>query len=189
MSYYEALLFLHILGVTIWFGGGFLLLVLEPRLSRAGDHPTLKGLFDQAEFLSMRVFTPAGLLVLIVGVLLVIEGPWSFSDLWVILGLAGYAATFVTGLFVLRPEAAAINETLGREGMTERAAAEIRRMFTKMRIDYAIIAAVIADMVLKPARDDLWALLAIVAIIGVVAAFTLRSLRAAAPAAPVRETA
>ena len=33
------------------------------------------------------------MLVLILGVLLTIEGPWSFGDLWIVLGLVGYAMT------------------------------------------------------------------------------------------------
>ena len=189
MSYYEVLLFVHIVGVTIWFGGGAVLLLLGTRLERAGDNGTLKGLFDQAEFLSTRVFIPSGLVVFVAGVLLVIEGPWRFGDLWVVLGLAGYAATFVTGLAVLKPESEGIKARLGREGMTAAAAADIRRLFTKMRIDYAVIAAVIADMTLKPTRDDIGALVAIAAIIGVVAASTVRSLRAAEAAPAARETA
>jgi uncharacterized membrane protein len=189
MSYYEILLFLHLFGVAVWFGGGFLLLVLNERLRRASDNATLEGLFNQAQFLALGVFTPAGLLVLIVGVLMVIEGPWSFGDLWVILGLVGYAFTFITGLFVLRPEAEAIDARLKRDGMTEAAASEIRRMFTKMRLDYAVIAAVIADMALKPTRSDTGALLAIAAIVVVVAASVVVGLRSAESPLPDRRPA
>lgn len=50
MSYYEILLFVHLVGVAVWFGGGFLLLVLNERLRRAADTATLQGLFNQAQF-------------------------------------------------------------------------------------------------------------------------------------------
>jgi len=36
VSYYEVLLFVHVLGVAIWLGTGFALLVLGDRFGRAG---------------------------------------------------------------------------------------------------------------------------------------------------------
>ena len=38
MTYYEVLLFVHLLGVAIWLGTGFALLVLGNRFGRAGDN-------------------------------------------------------------------------------------------------------------------------------------------------------
>ena len=38
MTYYEVLLFVHLLGVAIWFGTGFALLVLGNRFDRGGDN-------------------------------------------------------------------------------------------------------------------------------------------------------
>lgn len=175
MSYYEALLFLHILFVAVWFGGGAILLILGARFTRANDTAGLESIFRQASFLSMKVFTPSGLLVLLFGILLVIEGPWTFESLWVVLGLAGYAATFVTGLFILRPHADRIAATIERDrGMTSESAAETARLLQHMRFDYGIIAAVIADMTLKPTADDVGGLIAIAAIIVVGAALAVR---------------
>ncbi len=175
MSYYEVLLFLHILFVAVWFGGGVLMLILGSRFTRARDTAGLESLYRQASFLAMKVFTPAGLLVLLFGILLVIEGPWTFGMLWVVLGLVGYAATFVTGLFILRPHAERVAAMIERDGrMTEASAAETARLFQHMRIDYGIIAAVIADMALKPTADDVGALIAIAALVVVVAALSVR---------------
>ena len=89
----------------------------------------------------------------------------------------------------IRPEAEAIDATIKRDGVTEAAASEIRRMFTKMRLDYAVIAAVIADMVLKPTRSDSGALLAIAAIVVVVAASVVVGLRSAESPLPDRRPA
>jgi hypothetical protein len=41
------------------------------------------------------------LTVVVCGILMVVDGPWDFGALWIVLGLAGYAATFVTGAFIL----------------------------------------------------------------------------------------
>jgi hypothetical protein len=108
------------------------------------------------------------------GILLVIEGPWTFGMLWVVLGLVGYAATFVTGLFILRPNAERVAATIERDGrMTEESAAETAKLFQHMRIDYGIIAAVIADMALKPTADDIGALVAIAAVVVAAVALAL----------------
>ena len=37
LSYYEVLLFLHITATAVWFGGGFILLLLAARMSRMSD--------------------------------------------------------------------------------------------------------------------------------------------------------
>ena len=45
-----------------------------------------------------------------------IEGPWAFDQLWVLLGLAGFAATFLTGLLVIKPHSERIAADLDRDG-------------------------------------------------------------------------
>ena len=184
MTYYEVLLFVHLLGVATWFGTGFALLVLGSRFGRAGDNQGLQSLFGQSEWLAQRVFIPVSLIVVVAGILLVIEGPWSFDQLWVLLGLAGFATTFLTGLLKLKPESERIAADLDREGMTPGVANAIGRLFTLMRIDYTVIGLVIADMVLKPTGDDVFTLVLMAAVLIAVVALVLRSTRA-----PAAETA
>ena len=78
----------------------------------------LQSLFGQSEWLATRVFIPVSLIVVVAGILLVIEGPWAFDQLWVLLGLAGFAATFLTGLLVIKPDSERIAADLARDGMT-----------------------------------------------------------------------
>lgn len=185
MSYYEVLLFLHILAAAIWFGGGFILLVLGARLSRIRDNDGLESLFRQANFISTGVFIPSGLAVFFLGVLMVIEGEWTFGMLWIVLGLVGYAITFVTGLGLLMPQAKRIAAAIERDGgMTDESAADTAKLFRHMRIDYAVIGVVIADMALKPTAEDIAVLVLFAAIIGVVAASTLLGGRKGPRSAP-----
>jgi uncharacterized membrane protein len=187
MTYYETLLFAHILLVAIWIGGGVMLLVLGSRLHGARESGALGALFAQSEWLAQRVFIPSSLLVLISGILLVLEGSWGFDRLWVVLGLVGFAATAGTGLFVIKPGSEAIGGAIAAAGgVDEDSERAMRRLFTLQRIDYAVIAAVIADMVLKPSAEDVGALVAIAAIVVVVAATVVRDLRDA-DVRPARE--
>jgi uncharacterized membrane protein len=177
LSYYEVLLFVHLLGVAIWFGTGFALLVLGHRLGRAGDNQGLQSLFGQAEWLATRIFIPVSLIVLVAGILLVIEGPWAFDQLWVLLGLAGFAVTFLTGLLVIKPRSEQIAADLAREGLTTGSARAIGSMFARQRIDYTVIALVVADMTLKPTGDDVLTLVLMAAVLAAVVVLVVRSER------------
>jgi len=101
MTFYELLLFVHILAAAIWFGAGFLFHVLAHRADRTQDTVAMRRLLEDAAVLSNQLFVPASLVVVLAGVLLVIDGPWSFGELWIVLGLLGYAATFATGVLVI----------------------------------------------------------------------------------------
>lgn len=178
MTYYEVLLFVHLLGVAIWFGTGFALLVLGNRFDRGGDNAGLRSLFGQSEWLATRVFIPVSLLVVVAGILLVIEGPWSFDQLWVLLGLAGFVATFLTGLLLIKPESERIAAQLARDGMTTEASRAISAMFARQRIDYTVIALVVADMTLKPTGDDVLTLVLMAAVLAAVVLLVVRGERA-----------
>ena len=180
MSYYEVLLFVHVFGVAIWLGTGFALLVLGDRFGRAGDDHALQSLFGQSEWLATRIFIPVSLIAVVTGILLVIEGPWSFDQLWVLLGLVGFVATFLTGLLLIKPESERIAAELVREGMTTEAARAISSMFARQRIDYTVIALVVADMTLKPTGDDVFTLVLMAAVLAAVVVLVLRGERRSA---------
>jgi hypothetical protein len=176
------LLFAHVLAAAIWFGAGMLLLALGARLDRVGDDAGLKALFDQSSWTAERIFIPASLAVLVLGILLVIEGPWSFGTLWVVLGLVGFATTFATGMLVLKPSGEAVAALLVRDGMSDEARRGIRRIFVLQRIDYVVIAMVFAAMALKPTRHDVGTLVAMAAIVLAVVVVSLRAAGRDAPA-------
>jgi uncharacterized membrane protein len=180
VSYYEVVLFVHVLGVAVWLGTGFALLVLGDRFGRAGNNQALQALFGQSEWLATRVFIPVSLTALVTGILLVIEGPWAFDQLWVLLGLAGFAVTFLTGLLMIKPESERIAAELTRSGMTADAVRAIGSMFARQRIDYTVIALVVADMTLKPTGDDVLTLVLMAAVLAAVVVLVVRGERGSA---------
>ena len=164
MSLYEFLLFAHIAAAAVWFGGGLMVQVLAGRALRSRDDAAVKRVVDDTAAMSMTVFVPASIVVLLVGIALVLEGSWSFGDLWIVLGLAGYAATFATGVGVLKPASEKAAAMLARDGMTPAAQREIRRLVTLARIDYVVLVLVLVVMAAKPTGDDT-ALLAAMAVV------------------------
>jgi uncharacterized membrane protein len=166
MTGYEFLLYVHIVAATVWFGAGFVLLVLGTRADRTNDENGIKRILDDNEWLATRLFIPASLTVFVAGMLLVIDGPWEFDQLWVVIGLVGYASTFVTGIAFLKPRGDRISEMVRRDGgLTPTSLAETRRLLTLGRIDYVVLLLVFADMAIKPTGDDVAVLVVGAAII------------------------
>lgn len=166
MDLYELLLFVHIAATVIWVGSGFLLLVLGLMANRTDDDAQLQRILADNESLAMRLFVPSSVTVLAAGIALMIDGSWSFEYLWLVLGLIGYLATFVTGLFLLKPHGERIHAMIERAGgMTGAARAETRRLLTLARIDSVVLFLVIFDMVVKPTGDDVGVLVAMAAIV------------------------
>ncbi len=177
MSYYEILLFLHLLTAIVWLGGGFMLQTLVIRAENAGDAVLLKKIAENAGWLAQRVFIPSSLAVLVLGVLLTIEGPWGFGDLWIVLGLAGYAASFLTGILFLEPEGKRIDAAMTAHGPgSPQAAHHVRRINVVQRVEMVILFLVVAVMALKPTGDDTGTLLLGTAIVLVTLAVGARGL-------------
>ena len=189
MSTYEVLLFLHIAFSILWLGSGFFLQLVGVRADRSGDPVRIKTLLDDADWAANRLFIPSSLAVFVLGVALTIDGPWSFGDLWIVLGLAGYAATFLTGLLFIKPQVQKVAAAIERDGgMSSAAIAEVRRLFLISRVDLVVLFTVVADMALKPTGDDAGTL--VVFAIAIVGAAIWSILRFRAPdAAPARAPA
>jgi uncharacterized membrane protein len=153
MSYYEVLLFLHIAAAVVWLGAGFFLQMLIVRAEGSGDDGLKQGIASNSGWMAQRIFIPASLVVLVVGILLTIEGPWSFGDLWVVLGLAGYALSFLIGILFLEPQGKRIHAAMVA-AEHERAAFLIRRINAVSRIELTVLYLVVAAMALKPTGDD-----------------------------------
>jgi uncharacterized membrane protein len=135
---------------------------------RDGDEPAIRRFLADQERLATRLFIPASLTVVIFGIALVIESEaWSFDQLWIVLGLVGFAATFVTGLFMIKPASERIGAAIEREGgrLTPELRTDIRKLIVMARLDYVVLFLVIADMVIKPIGDDVGVLIGMAAIL------------------------
>ena len=151
MSTYEVLLFLHILFVIVWVGGGVMIQLFYLRARLAG--PEQLGRFTgDVEWIGQRVITPVALLVLIFGILLVIDQEaFELSQFWVWIGLVMFGISFATGAGFLGPESGRIKNLLESQGPdapdTQR---RIARILTISRIELVLLILIVLDMVVKP---------------------------------------
>jgi uncharacterized membrane protein len=193
MTLYEFLLFVHIAATVVWVGAGLCSLVLAVGYDRDGDEPAIRRFLADQERLATRLFIPASLTVVIFGIALVIESDaWTFDYLWLVLGLVGFAATFVTGLFMIKPASERIGAAMEREGgrLTPPLRTDIRKLIVMARLDYVVLFLVIGDMVVKPTGDDAGLLVAMAAILAAGIAYIMIRLRALdAEQQPVPSTA
>lgn len=150
-NWYGLFKVVHVIGAVAWVGGGLILTILAMRAERSSDPREMATIARQAAFAGERVFAPVGLLVFLMGIAMVINLHLGFGTSWIVIGLIGYAITFLTGLLVLGPLAKRIGqliETKGPEAPETQAA--IQRILLLARVDIGVLLLVVADMVLKP---------------------------------------
>ena len=178
MSRYELYLFIHIAAAIVWLGGGLFSFILGARANRMNDHVRMRGIVDDLAVLAKLIFIPAGLIVVAMGVLMVVDGPWSFGELWIVLGLLGYLATFITGVALFEPTVRKISAEVEREGgFGEGALRETRRLLILGRIDELVLFMVVAVMTIKPTGDDVGVLVALAVLLALGAFHVVTKLR------------
>jgi hypothetical protein len=104
---YQFWLFVHVLAATIWVGGAITLNFLATRMMGTSAGPVeMAGFMRRIEWIGLRVFTPASVILLIAGTVMTIDA-WSFETLWIAIGIAGLLYSVVNGAFIVGPLARA----------------------------------------------------------------------------------
>jgi uncharacterized membrane protein len=150
-AWYSAFKTMHVLAAVIWIGGGALLMILGIAAERKRDPVELATVARQAAMVGEKLFAPAGIVVVAMGVAMMVNTNWGWGKFWVIAGLVGYAITFVTGVGVLSPMTKKIAALTEEKGPNHpETAAAITRVLQIVRIDVAMLLLVVVDMVTKP---------------------------------------
>jgi uncharacterized membrane protein len=181
MTLYELLLFIHVAATIVWIGAGLFSLVLALGYDKDSDEAALLRFAKDQERLAPRLFIPASLVVVLMGIALVMESDaWGFDQLWIVLGLVGFAATFVTGLFMLKPASERLGRDMEAAGgrLTPQLRVDLRKLIVKARVDYVVLTLVVFDMVVKPTGDDPAVLIAMAVVLIAGIAYILARLRA-----------
>ena len=181
MTWYEFLLFVHIAAAMIWLGGSFTFQMYGAVVRRGGDPEEMARFAGRAGMLSERMFVPASLVVVLAGVGLMIDGDWNWDQLWVIFALVTFAASFVTGVFVISPMAKRV-PVVGPT--TPAGQALIQRLFAILRVDLVFMYAIVFAMAVKPTADDGWTIAIAAAVLIALSALFLAPLRSTGAAPP-----
>jgi len=150
-SWYLAFKTVHVGFAVIWIGGGALLTVLGLRAELSREPAELASIARSAAFAGERIFAPSGLVVLLMGVAMMVNGDLDWGQFWVDAGLVGFASTFVTGTAVLSPWAKTLRELLATAGpAAPETQAAIKQILLVARVDIAVLLLAVVDMVAKP---------------------------------------
>ncbi len=150
-NWYSIFKWIHVTVAVFWVGGGLTLTILGLRAERMKDAREIVTVAQQAAFVGEKLFAPAGLVVLLMGIGMVVHQDLGWGHFWIIAGLIGYAATFATGLGILAPLAKKIERSAQANGPEHpETIALIQRILLVARVDIAVLLLVVADMILKP---------------------------------------
>jgi hypothetical protein len=149
MDLSEILLILHIVGVATWFGANIVQAVTPSLAARQGAQ-VAAGWYRITEGLSTRLYIPAGILVALTGIGLVLdsEGAYSFGSTFVGIGLGVVIIGALLGSLVFGPGArkAASAVEAGDQ-------AEVRRTASRLAgwgvVDTLLLLVAITTMVIK----------------------------------------
>lgn len=148
---YDFLKSIHILAAVIWVGGGFALQFMATRIDQSRDEAQMAAFAANAEWIGMRLFMPASIVVLISGIWAVNEGGWGFTDFWVLWGFFGIIVSVIVGAAFLGPESGRIGKLVAERGMDDPEVVQRRsRIFLISRIELAVLISVVLVMASKP---------------------------------------
>lgn len=151
MSLYEFLLFVHVLAAAVWVGAlVFFVFLLELAL-RSDDRSLILRMIEYDDRLAPILYIPAVILVLTAGVGLVLDGPWSFGDGWIIAGIVLLLSAFVLGVGFLLPAVKRLRAAVDAAGVES---AEVGSQLGRYRFlswaDAATLVVAVFVMTVKP---------------------------------------
>jgi uncharacterized membrane protein len=150
MTSYELWTFVHVVGVIVWLGGATVAQVFGLLASRAGDPLRSAAFGRDMAFIGPKVFLPASLVVLVSGVLLTEDGNWSWSEPFILLGIAGWTAVSLIAFAYLTRAMGRVGARMAAEGPTPELGAEVNRLVLLARVLILVLFAVVFVMIVKP---------------------------------------
>lgn len=141
------LLTLHLAAVAAWLGANFVQLVLSPRFAKGPD-AVAAAWARHTIWLGERYYTAAGALIAITGVLLVLDGDWSWGSGFIWVGIAVVIVGGVMGGAFFGPLAKTRAEAL-ESGDAPRAAVAQARIIPLALLDTALVLIAVLAMVDK----------------------------------------
>jgi uncharacterized membrane protein len=144
----EWLIAIHILCAVIWVGGGFVTQLYALR-AQAGAIP-LGAFSRQADYIGVRTFMPASLVLLGTGIWLVSRDVFTLDE-WVVWGLIVISFSIVSGAGFLGPESGRVAELIDRRGDDDpEVRRRIGRLFLVSRIELVLLISAVIVMSTKP---------------------------------------
>jgi uncharacterized membrane protein len=147
---YELIVFIHVLSAIVWVGGAFVIQVFAILSQRSTDPNDLPRLGRQVEFVGLRVFLPASILLFVAGLIMTAQR-WGFGQPWISISMLLWIVSVLVGALYLGPRSRKVAELIEAEGPSSVAARSLMsRLFVVSRLELVSFAFIVALMVFKP---------------------------------------
>lgn len=143
----NALLVIHIISVAAWLGGN-LTLAFAGSMTRNADVAARRWWAVTQGAMARTYFNVAGILVVLTGVGLVLDGPFEFSNLFVTIGFIAVIIGALLGIIVFGPGCRQLVEAID-SGDAALETSLMNRMATAGAIDSAVIVIALVGMVAR----------------------------------------
>jgi uncharacterized membrane protein len=140
---------LHVLMAIVWVGGALMIQLFAFKIMGSDDDQELARFARDVEFISMRTFIPASLILVVLGFVLIHQAGWAYH-FWIVFALAVWALSFISGAGFLGPESGRVGKLIAERGVDAEVRTRIERLLLASRVELVLIALVAMDMVLKP---------------------------------------
>jgi uncharacterized membrane protein len=147
-SFYDWLLFVHVLMAMLWLGGTAVLSVLAGRLARSEDAGAIARFLESLQVIGPLMLAPPPALLLGAGIWMALRS-WSFGQGWLALGLSLFALSFLVGA-VFQSRAAIAATRAAAAGDSDAASRWLRRWVWGARLILLLLVVATWDMTLKP---------------------------------------
>jgi hypothetical protein len=148
---YRILLFVHVMGAILWFGGGVVYQLFTESIVKSDDMRRAKNFIEIGSTLGKTYFGPLTGIVLVAGIALVLNGDWGFDHVFVIGGLVGLVASASIGAVAVGGTVEKLQQGFAAPTVDEPSQrALLLRLRTAGRIDAAIMTVVVFLMTVKP---------------------------------------
>lgn len=151
MNRYELLKFVHVVAAMIWVGGVLMMQAFALRARAGRNQAHMAAVASEIGHLGKQIMLPASLTVVLVGFLLIWDGPWTLGMEWVWVSLILFGVSLVAGIGYFEPEGkriAALLESGG--GDSPEVQERITRNLRLSHVDFLLLVVIVFLMVTKP---------------------------------------
>ena len=124
----EWLLFFHVLFAVVWLGGAVYVEGLMASASRTGDVAVVMGVFKRVAPTNRRLFSVAGIGVIVFGFWLVaVDSRFEFEAVWISVAIVAALLALIIDLFYETPKASKIVALVDANGASDAEAGELAK--------------------------------------------------------------
>src|SRR4029079_16298194 len=139
-SWYQVFKTIHVLAAILWLGGGALITLLAWKAQRAKDSVQMLQVAKQSEWASTRIFVPASLVVVAMGVVLMHKGNWGYGNFWPLFGIIAWSVSVLVRVRFLGPQSGKLAKLIELKGPEDPdVAARISRIIAVARADVVLV--------------------------------------------------